>query len=377
GPSGSTQLGTTASNTALRSPYLPLGDFTGSGTVTMPVTATADFAATGAGNLVTQVATKAAAVVCVTYTYLPATPTATPTNTPTRTPTATPSQTPTNTSTRTPTGTPSHTPTNVPTRTPTATSTRAPTQTVTPANTATPSGTVTRTQTPGGTQTKTPTATPTATPSDLDMDGVPDATDNCPTVPNPDQADDDGDGIGNLCDNCPTVFNPAQAATKTRGVGDLCNPTFSSPVPFDVQHICMGASLRATGRIVLHGSLDTSDLQGTLVTNVLHGGVVVAISGAGMHAPELMVFEGARCLSPNEKLIKCVGSHAEVISFQRAKGSTHLYKVVMRAGKLTFGPTLSADPVSVVLSFDPMDLRSVISQICVLSSRQQSLVCRH
>jgi hypothetical protein len=31
---------------------------------------------------------------------------------------------------------------------------------------------------------------------DSDHDGVQDSTDNCPTVPNPDQSDADGDGIG-------------------------------------------------------------------------------------------------------------------------------------------------------------------------------------
>ncbi len=35
---------------------------------------------------------------------------------------------------------------------------------------------------------------------DADGDGVPDASDNCPDTPNPDQADSDGDGIGDACD---------------------------------------------------------------------------------------------------------------------------------------------------------------------------------
>lgn len=37
-------------------------------------------------------------------------------------------------------------------------------------------------------------------PPDADNDGVPDASDNCPNVANPDQADSDNDGIGDACD---------------------------------------------------------------------------------------------------------------------------------------------------------------------------------
>lgn len=75
-------------------------------------------------------------------------------------------------------------------------------------------------------------------PGDFDADGVPDSTDNCPTVFNPDQADADNDGIGdccdpdepdqdadgvaNACDNCPTIYNADQADADQDGTGDAC-----------------------------------------------------------------------------------------------------------------------------------------------------------
>jgi hypothetical protein len=62
---------------------------------------------------------------------------------------------------------------------------------------------------------------------DLDGDGAPDGTDNCPStangVPPAGQLDTDGDGVGDACDNCPTVFNPAQTDTDGDGVGNACD----------------------------------------------------------------------------------------------------------------------------------------------------------
>ena len=49
--------------------------------------------------------------------------------------------------------------------------------------------------------------------ADRDADGIPDATDNCPTVANPTQADADGDHVGDACDTAPPP--PAPTATPT------------------------------------------------------------------------------------------------------------------------------------------------------------------
>ena len=85
-----------------------------------------------------------------------------------------------------------------------------------------------------------------ATVTDTDGDTIPEATDNCPTNPNPAQIDSDGDGIGDAChncqldignmcdldidgdgvnngvDNCPEVFNPNQLDTDGNGQGNAC-----------------------------------------------------------------------------------------------------------------------------------------------------------
>ncbi len=68
-------------------------------------------------------------------------------------------------------------------------------------------------------------------PVDTDGDGVGDSTDNCPTVPNPDQFDFDGDGRGNPCDNCPFHYNPGQEDSDQDGTGDACEDQDSDGVP--------------------------------------------------------------------------------------------------------------------------------------------------
>ncbi len=66
---------------------------------------------------------------------------------------------------------------------------------------------------------------------DTDADGIPDATDNCPTVHNPNQADSDNDGPGDACDNCPTTPNPDQTDIDGDGVADACDNCPTTPNP--------------------------------------------------------------------------------------------------------------------------------------------------
>ncbi len=57
---------------------------------------------------------------------------------------------------------------------------------------------------------------------DQDMDGIPDISDLCPTISNPNEIDSDGDLKGDQCDNCPLVINPQQQDENQNGIGDAC-----------------------------------------------------------------------------------------------------------------------------------------------------------
>jgi len=64
---------------------------------------------------------------------------------------------------------------------------------------------------------------PDACDDDRDGDGVPNSSDKCPDVADPQQRDTDGDGLGDACDICPTVFDPDQFDIDGDGIGDACD----------------------------------------------------------------------------------------------------------------------------------------------------------
>jgi hypothetical protein len=59
---------------------------------------------------------------------------------------------------------------------------------------------------------------------DIDGDGLPNGSDNCPTVSNINQTDGDFDQVGNECDNCPLDNNMGQGDMDGDGQGDPCDP---------------------------------------------------------------------------------------------------------------------------------------------------------
>ncbi|HEV7904764.1 MAG TPA: thrombospondin type 3 repeat-containing protein [Pyrinomonadaceae bacterium] len=90
--------------------------------------------------------------------------------------------------------------------------------------------------------------------TDDDQDGIPDASDNCPAVANPEQIDTDNDAQGNACDpdddndgvldgadNCRYVANPDQADGDNDGRGDVC------PLPLGGQVLITEFRFRGQG----------------------------------------------------------------------------------------------------------------------------------
>lgn len=88
---------------------------------------------------------------------------------------------------------------------------------------------------------------------DQDRDGVPDLTDNCAGVPNPDQMDSDVDQVGDMCDddrdgdmitntndNCADVANSNQSDQDLDGIGDICDSDTDGDGALDSTDNCKG-----------------------------------------------------------------------------------------------------------------------------------------
>jgi formylglycine-generating enzyme required for sulfatase activity len=98
---------------------------------------------------------------------------------------------------------------------------------------------------------------------DGDGDGVPDATDNCPLVPNPSQDDCDGDGIGDACESSVLL------ATGNMGAIGAGVTTSGTLVGVEPTLFPVTITVRAVGDFNLATEYATLRLAGGIITSTL------------------------------------------------------------------------------------------------------------
>ncbi len=213
--------------------------------------------------------------------------------------------------------------------------------------------------------------------SDADGDGVCDVDDNCLAVANPGQDDSDGDGIGDVCDNCPISFNPAQSDADGNGAGDLCDST-NPPAPLTLKKVKLRSNVSPVpgldnGTVTIRGVFDATEF-GDALGEALSAGVTVGVSGAGLGAPEVMVFLAPRCVQGGARRFKCIGTRGEVLSFQQQRKGK-LFNLRLSAGHRPFAPRLSDEAVEVVIAIGGVDRRDQIPA-CAFLEYQGVANCR-
>ena len=125
--------------------------------------------------------------------------------------------------------------------------------------------------------------------ADADGDGVPNASDNCPSTANPDQADSDGDGTGDACDGCPNDPNKTSPGACGCGVADTDSdgdgaPDCNDACPSD-PYVASGSTACGCGSLDIDwnndGSIDCNGVVFDVGTFTLSGGQAATVSLPG------------------------------------------------------------------------------------------------
>ena len=214
------------------------------------------------------------------------------------------------------------------------------------------------------TPTPSPTAPPTPAPPDTDVDGVIDATDNCPAVSNARQEDVDGDGFGDACDNCAAMANPDQLAA------DACGLLSIQSMRISIGKVAHEDTIAIKGRFDSTAAPAMADVAGHALTMTLSTVDGEQLMQVVVPARNWKINRSGTSLGFTDKTGQQLGGVTKV-SLHSRDGAR--YTVALNAVHLDLDRSRAPE---LVLSIDVADERYVSANGCQTNRRANRVTCR-
>jgi formylglycine-generating enzyme required for sulfatase activity len=155
----------------------------------------------------------------------------------------------------------------------------------------------------------------TAFPSnDIDGDGIPNATDNCPSVNNPTQADCDGNGVGDACE----TFTDCNA----NGVADICEILSGAVTDQNLNGIPDTCEVSNVSRVLPISGPSTGGTAVRIIGTNFFSALPVSVTFGGAPATDVVVVSLTEITavtpsgSPGDTVVTVNGASAEAFYFR-------------------------------------------------------------
>ena len=151
-------------------------------------------------------------------------------------------------------------------------------------------------------------------PNDIDGDGIPNATDNCPSVNNPTQADCDGNGVGDACE----TFTDCNA----NGVADICEILSGAVTDQNLNGIPDTCEVSSVSRVLPISGPSTGGTAVRIIGTNFFSALPVSVTFGGAPATDVVVVSLTEITavtpsgSPGDTVVTVNGASAEAFYYR-------------------------------------------------------------
>ena len=151
-------------------------------------------------------------------------------------------------------------------------------------------------------------------PNDTDGDGIPNATDNCPSVANPTQADCDGNGVGDACE----TFTDCNA----NGIADVCEILSGTVTDQNLNGIPDTCEVSSVSRVLPISGPSTGGTAVRIIGTNFFSALPVSVTFGGAPATDVVVVSLTEITavtpagSPGDTVVTVNGASAEAFYYR-------------------------------------------------------------